>query len=466
MGIADVVVLIPGISGSVLERDGSEVWAPSAGAALRAVLSLGRSIGTLTLAGDDPELDDLGDGIVATRVMPDLHVLPGLDWKIDGYTRFRRRMIENLGCVPGHNYFEMPYDWRRDNRVAARKLDASARAWLAAWRAESGNDNAKLILVGHSMGGLVARLYLELFDGWRDTRTLITFGTPYSGSVNALSFLANGFRKSWGPFTLDLSAMLRSFTSVYQLLPSYRCLEGTGRDWLPLDEATWDSDRIDPVRLAESMALHRKLRKTVDDRIARGERGYTVRPVIGSFQRTGWAARRDGAGIEALTMRAPREEGGDGTVPKVSAMPHELLDNYQNAVFVSQRHACLQNDDAVLDHVTGVVTSEVSQSLVDVFPAADSSVCLEVDDVSTDEPMLVRARPNQPSTMLAVTVTPVADGVPVRMDLHECDDGWWTTEVPGLAPADYRVTISGDAVRPVTDVVSVVDLAALEAAQE
>jgi hypothetical protein len=33
------------------------------------------------------------------------------------------------------------------------------------------------------MGGLVARHYLEVFDGWRDTRMLVTFGTPYRGSV-------------------------------------------------------------------------------------------------------------------------------------------------------------------------------------------------------------------------------------------------------------------------------------------
>jgi pimeloyl-ACP methyl ester carboxylesterase len=39
----------------------------------------------------------------------------------------------------------------------------------------------KLILVGHSMGGLVARYFLECLEGWRDTRRLVTFGTPYRG---------------------------------------------------------------------------------------------------------------------------------------------------------------------------------------------------------------------------------------------------------------------------------------------
>jgi pimeloyl-ACP methyl ester carboxylesterase len=461
-GIQDVVVLIPGISGSVLERDGEEVWAPSAGAALRAVLSLGRSIKRLTLNGDDPAVDDLGDGIVATRVLPDLHLLPGLDWKIDGYTRFRRKMIENLGCVPGENYFELPYDWRRDNRVAARKLARSAHDWLAAWREKSGNPDAKLVLVGHSMGGIVARLYLEFLDGWRDTRSLITFGTPYSGSVNALSFVANGFSKGWGPFTLDLSDMLRSFTSVYQLLPSYRCLAGPGNTWVYLDDdqVQWPGSGMDSARLRESLSMHRELRAAVDARLRAGDPGYTVRPVVGSFQRTGWAARQDGGRIQSLWMRTLREEGGDGTVPMVSAAPHELLDGFKNVAFVSQRHASLQNDDPVLDHVAGLVSS-AELSLQDVFPAEDEAVGMEVADVTADEPLVIRARLHKPVAGLVAVVVPVSGGEPQRAKLTDSGDGWWRAELRGLVPADYRVTVGGEGVRPVTDVASIVDLTTL-----
>lgn len=223
----DVVVLIPGIGGSALAKDGTEVWSFTHGAALRGLLPRGSSLTRLTLQGtDDPALDDLGDGVVPTRLIPDFHVVPRLDWRIDGYQHLAAQLTARFGCVPGENLFQLPYDWRRDNRVAARTLARRAHGWLRRWRDASGNDDAKLVLVGHSMGGIVARLYLELEEGWRDTRTLITFGTPYSGSVNALEFLANGFRKGWGPLTVDLSAMLRSFTSVYQLLPSYRSWPG------------------------------------------------------------------------------------------------------------------------------------------------------------------------------------------------------------------------------------------------
>ena len=190
----DVIVLLPGITGSVLQKNGRDVWAVSGSSALNALLTLGDSIRELALDEDPPDVDDLGDGVTATRVIHDIHLIPGL-WKIDGYTKVVERVQATFDVTPGANFFEFAYDWRRDNRVAARKLAREGRAWLAAWRQRSGNDEAQLILVGHSMGGIVSRYFLECLDGWRDTRLLVTFGTPYRGSLNALGFLANGFEK-------------------------------------------------------------------------------------------------------------------------------------------------------------------------------------------------------------------------------------------------------------------------------
>ena len=215
--VTDVIVLLPGITGSVLAKDGKDVWALSGGAAMKSLLSLGGSIKDLELHGDDPDADDLGDGITAPRVMPDTHLIPGL-WKIDGYGKIAATIKEQFDITPGANFFEFPYDWRRDNRASARRLARQSHDWLKAWRERTGNADAKLILLGHSMGGLVARHFLEVLDGWKDTRLLITFGTPYRGSLNALDFIANGLTKKLGPVTLiNLTNLLRSFTSVYQL---------------------------------------------------------------------------------------------------------------------------------------------------------------------------------------------------------------------------------------------------------
>ncbi len=167
--MGDVVVLLPGILGSALARDGKEIWAPSPGAIGRALWTLGGSVRSLTLEDDPWEQDDLGDGVTATRVMPDIHIIPGL-WGIDGYTAISRLIGDRFDVVPGETYIEFPYDWRRDNRVAARRLRALADEKLHAQRQR--NPDAKLVLVGHSMGGLVARYFLECLDGWRDTRML------------------------------------------------------------------------------------------------------------------------------------------------------------------------------------------------------------------------------------------------------------------------------------------------------
>src|SRR5205823_6058877 len=159
---------------------------------------------------------------------PDTHLVPGL-WKIDGYGRITGAVQRIFDVNTGKNYFEFPYDWRRDNRVAARRLASQSRQWLKSWRASTGNEHAQLILIAHSMGGLVARYFLEVLQGWKDTKALITFGTPYRGALNSLEFIANGYKKKLGAVSvLDLSAVLQSLTSVYQLLPIYPCIDVGG----------------------------------------------------------------------------------------------------------------------------------------------------------------------------------------------------------------------------------------------
>lgn len=48
------------------------------------------------------------------------------------------------------------------------------------------NHAKKVILIGHSMGGLAARAYIQLENGSKNVSTLITIGTPHYGSPLAL----------------------------------------------------------------------------------------------------------------------------------------------------------------------------------------------------------------------------------------------------------------------------------------
>ncbi len=453
-GMRDVIVVLPGITGSVLQRDGKDVWNISGGAVLRALLSLGGAIRQLALEEDPPDVDDLGDGVTSPRIMHDVHLIPGL-WKIDGYTTCVRRVTEVFDVEVGKNFFEFPYDWRRDNRVAARKLARDSRAWLDRWRRESGAEDARLVLVAHSMGGLVARYFLEVLDGWRDTRALVTFGTPYRGSLNAVGTLASGLRKKIGPVGIDLSAMVRSFTSVYQLLPIYPCYDGGDGRLVRVAEAA--PPNVDRAKAQAALEFHREIERAVErnrnDEEYR-DRGYRIRPVVGTMQPTFQSARLDGGRIELLRTYDGRDLGGDGTVPRVSATPIEV-EAEANAMFAAERHASLQNDDPVLVQLIGILSGiDIDHARFrDAIPTI--GLGLDLDDMYTpEEPIAVRVMPERlPSQPLTVEVEDIESNTTVtRRTLRLDDDGSHVAHLDPLPESTYRLTAFGaGAVEPVTD---------------
>ncbi|MEU8437662.1 hypothetical protein AB0F18_33150 [Streptomyces sp. NPDC029216] len=384
--MADVVVLLPGITGSVLTRDGKDVWAPSASAVLGALTSLGRSLRDLELGEDDWHVDDLGDGVVADRLVPDLHTLPGL-WKIDGYTAIERFLLERFDLETGRNYFPFPYDWRRDNRAAARQLAEKSAGWLRNWRESSGNTAAQLVLIGHSMGGLVSRYFVEALGGWRDTRAVVTFGTPFYGSLNAVDFLCNGFHKRIGPFDEDLTRLVRSLTGLHQLVPVYKCVYGAdgtaavpARAGLPGWRTEWSSHVGDFFT-----EMEREAAKNRED-LAFQANPVVYHPIVGMDQPTRQSARIAGQAIEVLMTRDDHDEGGDGTVPKLSA----ALSGTEDArTFVPQKHASLQNQGPMLDHLSGVLQSLHDIRIEDLRAAVTSWFSYLGDDLyQADEPVV------------------------------------------------------------------------------
>jgi len=142
------------------------------------------------------------------------------------------------------------------------------------------------------MGGLIARYFLEVLDGWRDCRALITFGTPYRGSLNALNFLANGYKRL---FT-DLSEVMRSFPAMYQLLPIYRALL-VGDDYVRVAEST-GVPGVDAALAQDALAFHREIEAKVDEHRKDPEylgQGYVIVPVVGTRQPTLQSATLAGA---------------------------------------------------------------------------------------------------------------------------------------------------------------------------
>lgn len=447
--MSDVIVLLPGITGSVLKKNGKVVWGYSAATIAKVLFDHGTSMERdLALPHDDPAVDDLGDGIVADELMPDLHLLPGI-WKIDGYGKVADVIRANFAVTEGANFFQFPYDWRRDNRVAARKLARAAHLWLEAWRNSSGNQNAKLILVGHSMGGLVSRYFLECMEGWKITKALVTFGTPYRGSLNALDGLSNGLKK--GP--LDLSNLARQLTGLYQLLPIFECYDAGDAKLVRVGETT-GIPNVDPAKAAAALAFYREMETavTANQKLPQYQSaGYRVFPVIGIAQQTNLSARLTAGKVEMLQTYKGEALGGDGTVPRVSAIPIELSSSSSIGMFAGTQHGSLQNADAVLTHFSGALSGLDID--LGAFRKPKVQVALEVEDVYlASEPITVRARPNRDGATLTATLWRDDKAKPLASAEMKGPDGdWRNAEFAVSDPGAYRVSIHGTDVETAED---------------
>jgi len=225
--LKDIVIILPGVMGSVLQKDGQDIWAISGKSIWNILKKRSDYFDVLEVRNDDPERDVLDDGIIATRLMPDVHIIPGFV-TVDGYSKIVELFHKNFDIIettidspdPG-NFIQFPYDWRRDNRASALKLQKLINIKLPLWQKFSDNKDARVILIGHSMGGIIARYYVEVLQGWEKCKTLFTVGTPHRGSVKILNYLSNGYKKLF----IDVTEVLRTLTSAYQLLPIYKVLK-------------------------------------------------------------------------------------------------------------------------------------------------------------------------------------------------------------------------------------------------
>ncbi|MBD1887689.1 lipase/acyltransferase domain-containing protein [Microcoleus vaginatus] len=453
--LKDLVVILPGILGSVLQKDGKDLWAVSGQAVWQVFINSEQTFQNLKLAQDDPKAESLGDGVRAPALIQDAHLIPGF-WKIDGYTKTARLITDNFDVTPGDiyndpddkaaNFYQFPYDWRRDNRANARILKKLIDKRLKCWREKSGASDAKVILMAHSMGGLVSRYYLEVLEGWQDSRALFTFGTPYRGSLKAVNFLANGYKQMF----LDLTEVMRSLTSIYQLLPIYKVININGK-YHRIAE-TDNLPNVDKLKAQDALAFHREIEVAVEQHL-KDERYlncFTTVPISGIQQPTlQSAALIDGKLItseelpEILKNRSDLGDG-DGTVPKVSAIPIERSENLDN-FFIAEQHGGLQNQAQVLENLLN--TLRFSQFDLGAVRGSEpqTAISLSLDDLYlADEAITLRAKliglPDS-ATKLKANIQAVShDRAALTLDFVEQEKEWMVA-IADLQPGLYRVTV-------------------------
>lgn len=212
------VVVIPGILGSKLvDGSGEVVWGERT--------SLGRfgrlDLGLAGTGGGNLRPDGL---IKRIRVL-------GPFWTVHAYEDLLSH-LQDLGFRTGENLFPFDYDWRRSNFDTARDFDT----WV---RRHPSLRDGRFDIVAHSMGGIVAKLWMLEHGGAKRVRKALYLGTPFLGSMNALASLTDG----WGVFANHIAGGIEvirrtmlSFPAVYELFPSYPRASQLGV-WRP--DGTW-----------------------------------------------------------------------------------------------------------------------------------------------------------------------------------------------------------------------------------
>ncbi len=163
-------------------------------------------------------------------------------WVIDPILHTYDNLIDTLkanGYTAGQNLFTMPYDWRQSNVLTALELRDKIREVEAICSCQ------KVDLVAHSMGGLVARQYIQSDKYENNVDHLIFLGTPHLGApdsylmweggemipktnaifqklINKLSvyILSKEAKKAGFSSTLDYIRN-KPISSVQELLPTY-----------------------------------------------------------------------------------------------------------------------------------------------------------------------------------------------------------------------------------------------------
>lgn len=128
--------------------------------------------------------------------------------------------------------FPLPYDWRFSSAKTADRVDEFVTAILQA------TEDNEVVIVAHSMGGIVAREYMNQ-HGNDHVYRLITIGTPWLGAAKAYKAGLHGdtlgnifFSRFMNLFLIfpDTRLMARNLPALYELMPSrayYDFYDGT-----------------------------------------------------------------------------------------------------------------------------------------------------------------------------------------------------------------------------------------------
>lgn len=348
----DAVVVIPGFSGSeLIDIDsGATVWGSTNIAWLLRLWTNGSAVETLKVTNGERS----GQlRLAASRLLGMPAFIPGFHGQ-EPYSKLVSRA--RTAAARPDAVLEFPYDWRLGVAHNAALLAIAAERHLTNWRRQQiAGDDAELVLVAHSIGGLVAQYFTGILGGRDIVRSTVTLGTPFYGSVASVRMLSEGLR-----FPLPLpykraAELFRTMPGLYDMLPTYRCVDDGGilRTLTAADIASIGGS----AELAsQAFELHQRLCSSD---------GGVLNTIVGVGQPTAQSVHIKSGTIElANYARGPESAGslrrvdtkGDSIV-----IPEAATRDGANLVYVSQTHGALPTSAEALT----IVHEEISRRHMD-----------------------------------------------------------------------------------------------------
>ena len=190
------LVFIPGIFGSELSTNRERLWG--------GIWSL-NNLRQLTIISGPHKPDD---SIEAKNVIKEISLFGII--KVVEYARTLYPILKEEGYeTKNGNLFVFPYDWRQSNYDTASRLQDFMNSPAL--------KGKQVDMIAHSMGGLVAQIYIKNMEGANRVKKLINLAVPFRGSVNTLRTLTDG----WGTVQNGLAGGLGIVRRFALSMPSF-----------------------------------------------------------------------------------------------------------------------------------------------------------------------------------------------------------------------------------------------------
>jgi hypothetical protein len=212
---------------------------------------------------------------------------------------------------------------------------------------------------------------------------------------------------------------------------------------------------VDHGMARDGLAFHREIEAAVTANSAQdGYRSqFTTLPVVGTRQPTLQSARLSGAKLTSSRALPPDIDpllgDGDGTVPRLSAIPIELSNAYRDT-FRPERHSSLQNHGGVLEDIRDRIIHMQTTGLRAIRGPEESrdlgdrpALSVDLDDLYlADEPILVTANViNGEEAEIVLTIVELEPGGKTSRHVLDRGDEHFSLDLSGLPPGGYRIEI-------------------------